>query len=63
MPRSERCARWEKMAAHLRRHSIHRWFASFLSALKSPEPNVLPMVPSAAVPSMRATGHDRELIA
>jgi trehalose 6-phosphate synthase len=63
MPRSERCARWEKMAAHLRRHSIHRWFASFLSALKSPEPNVVPMVPSAPVPSMRATGHDRELIA
>ena len=62
MPRSERCARWEKMAARLRRRSIHSWFASFLSELKSPQPNIVPLAP-AAVPAMRAAGHDRELIA
>jgi trehalose 6-phosphate synthase len=62
MPRSERSARWERMAARLRRYSIHHWFASFLSELKSPQPNVLPLVPS-AVPPMRAAGHDREMIA
>jgi trehalose 6-phosphate synthase len=62
MPRSERCARWGQMAARLRRHSIHRWFASFLGELKSPPPNVLTLAPS-AVPAMRAAGHDRELIA
>ena len=62
MPRSERCARWEKMAAHLRRHSIHRWFAGFLDELKSPQPNVLPLVLS-TVPAMRTAGHDRELMA
>jgi len=62
MPLSERCARWETMAASLRRHSIHRWFANFLSELKSPQPNVLPMAPN-VVPAMRAAGHDRELMA
>ncbi len=62
MPRNERCARWEKMAACLRRQSIHCWFANFLSELKSRRPNVLPMAPS-AVPAMRAARHDRELIA
>ena len=60
MPRSERCARWETMAARLRRRSIHTWFASFLSELKSPQPSVLPLA-SSSVPALRAAGH--ELIA
>ena len=62
MPRSERRARWEEMAARLHRHSIHRWFADFLSELKSPQVTVLPLAAN-AVPAMRAVGHDRELIA
>ena len=62
MPRSERRARWEEMAAHLHRHSIHRWFAGFLKDLKSPQPNLLPRTPT-TVSALRALGHDRELIA
>jgi trehalose 6-phosphate synthase len=52
MPRGERRARWRQMADRLSRHSIHRWFASFLDELKSPRPTVVPL-PPAKVPSIR----------
>ncbi len=52
MPRGERRARWRQMADRLSRHSIHRWFASFLEELKSPRPTVVPLAP-AKVPSIR----------
>jgi trehalose 6-phosphate synthase len=62
MPRSERRARWQRMANHLIRHSIHRWFSDFLGELKSPRPNVLPMA-SPRVAALRAATHDQPLLA
>jgi len=56
MPRSERRERWQHMHERLMRHSIHRWFASFLQDLKSPRPNVLPLTAAVA---MRGTAQDR----
>jgi trehalose 6-phosphate synthase len=52
MPRGERRARWRQMADRLARHSIHRWFTTFLDELKSPRPTVVPL-PAAKVPSIR----------
>jgi trehalose 6-phosphate synthase len=52
MPRGEHRARWRQMADRLARHSIHRWFTTFLDELKSPRPTVVPL-PAAKVPSIR----------
>jgi trehalose-6-phosphate synthase len=52
MPRGERRARWRQMADRLARHSIHRWFTTFLDELKSPRPTVVPL-PAAKAPSIR----------
>jgi trehalose-6-phosphate synthase len=61
MSRGERRARWEQMADRLARHSIHRWFASFLSELKTPRPVAVPLAPAkvgSLVPAVRE--HERE---
>jgi trehalose 6-phosphate synthase len=60
MPRGERRARWRQMADRLSRHSIHRWFASFLDELKSPRPTVVPL-PPAKVPSIRPSLPNEDL--
>lgn len=62
MPRTERRARWAHMMDTLLRHSIHGWFADFLQQLKSPQPNVLPLVP-AKVAALRAPARDQALAA
>jgi trehalose 6-phosphate synthase len=56
MPRGERRARWQQMADHLARHSIHRWFATFLEELKSPRPVAVPT--PAKVPSLVPELHE-----
>ena len=59
MPRSERRARWQQMADRLARHSIHRWFASFLDELKTLRPVAVPLAPAKVAPPVPAV-HERE---
>jgi trehalose 6-phosphate synthase len=59
MPRSERRARWQQMVGRLTRHSIHRWFASFLEDLKTPRPVAVPLAP-AKVPALVPAAHEHE---
>jgi trehalose 6-phosphate synthase len=58
MPRGERRARWQQMADRLARHSIHRWFASFLDELKSPRPVAVPLAPAKVAPLVPVHKHD-----
>jgi trehalose 6-phosphate synthase len=51
MPREERIERWESMMTALRETSLHRWFSSFVDALKQCSPET---APKAGRPASRA---------
>lgn len=61
MPEEERLARWRQMMASLLRHSIHSWFAEFMQALKSPQPDTPALEPP--VLPLQAVARSRPLVA